>query len=93
MSEPQRSDVTADKPGRWIGVDLERPEDRTGDLHPWDVSLSIEPLSIEPGEGSMVVVDHWTWLTPEEARAVAAALIEGADRADARRARDPRDDI
>jgi hypothetical protein len=78
-----RIDVTADKPGRWVGVEIAQGE-RDGDHHPWKVSLSIE-------RDAAVGSDPWTWLAPDEARLVAAALIQAADRADALRARDPRD--
>ena len=83
-----RIDVTADKPGRRVVVDVDQPAAMTdtakvADLFPWCPSLSIEQDPIP--------LDHWTWLTPDEARAVARALIEAADDADARNASDPRE--
>jgi hypothetical protein len=88
-----RVDVTADRPGRWIGVRIELGE-RQGDRHRWAVELAIEhdgpvELAIEH-DGPPIAPDSWTWLTPGEARQVAAALVEAADTADRLRARDPR---
>src|ERR687897_1117284 len=54
-----RLDVTADKPGRAVTVDIDRVE--TG---AWSPSLSIDPAGGIGGE------DHWTWLTVDEAREV-----------------------
>ena len=79
--EPQRSDVTSDKPGPLhSGSTPSARRTGTGDLHPWDVSSSIELLSDRSRARPAWRRRRWTWLDPEEARAVAAALIERADR-------------
>jgi hypothetical protein len=81
-----RIDVSTDKPGRWVEIVVTRGGIIEGadmrDITPFAVTLSVEG----PGSGS----DHWTWLSPDEARAVAAALTQRADEADARNAGDPR---
>jgi hypothetical protein len=56
-----------------VTVDIDRLE--TG---AWSPSLSIDPAGGIGGQ------DHWTWLTPDEARKVAAMLTEAANAADVR---------
>jgi hypothetical protein len=81
--------VTADTPGRGVIVSVDWPgvadadaraAVERGDRIPWQPRLAIS------GD------DSWTWLAPDEARAVAAALTQAASRAEALRAGDdPRD--
>jgi hypothetical protein len=88
-SDGTRIDVTGDrKPGRWVEVYLDRGVVNYGqadaNANPWTVSLSIED------DGITGAVDTWTGLTPDEARAVADALLDAASDAEERNARDPR---
>jgi hypothetical protein len=80
-----RVDVTASKPGRWVGVVVDRPV-LAGERFPWAVVLSVEDDDAITG-----AVDTWTGLAPDEARAIARALTDAADDAEARNASDPRE--
>lgn len=66
--------VTADKPGRVVAVDSETTEDGQ--------ALLTLRLNAQGGLGQE---DSWTWLTSDEARKIAAALVRAADQLDAAR--------
>jgi hypothetical protein len=58
-------EITADKPGRYIRI--ERPAAER------NLTLAIQHRSA-PHDA----MDHWTWLTPQEARELSEALIVAA---------------